>query len=77
MIIDVRKIAALFRYIVIFLILTFLFYYLISWTIDFFKPRYQYKKPYGKSIEVNVNGIQQPDQMDVRERLYYFLLTGE
>lgn len=60
----------------LFILLTSFFYIVVSNILDFISPHFQYKRPSGKVVEVDLRFREIPTD-DLKERLYYFWGEGE
>lgn len=77
MIISLKKVIELLLMGIIFILLTFIFYQLIRWGLDWITPHFQFERPSGSSIEVMFPSYPKKEEDQVRLLLYHFWGNGE
>jgi len=79
MFISLRRLFELLRFLILFAILTFIFFSIISFFSDVVKPSNPYHKPEGRAIKVIKidDHLYRPGDHEMIDRLKYFYWYGE
>ncbi|CCQ95615.1 hypothetical protein CULT_290021 [[Clostridium] ultunense Esp] len=77
MIISLKKWMEFLLLLIIFSLLTFIFYHLIRWGLEQITPHFQFQRPDGSSIEVISPVVYQRNEEDLHTILFNFWGNGE
>lgn len=76
MVINLRKIVSKIILILFIVILSVIFYFLLTSMLNMIKPQIQFKEPSGSVIEVDAK-YEYQEKTNIMEKLYYFWSNGE
>lgn len=77
MIFSLRKWRERFKFILLFLALTFLFHHLLACITDYFQPRHRFEEPSGGAVKAYVWERGGPEKGSALDRLRFFYWYGE
>lgn len=77
MIISIRKMMSMFRFIAWFAVLTVLFYYVLGWVDDWLNPANPYRVPTGQAVKAFQPESTMDSQYSPATRLKLFYWYGE
>lgn len=77
MIVSVRKLLQMLKYMVLFVVLTFLLYHVMTIVTGWIEPTHKYKEPAGRALKAFQGGGAEDAHIPMKDRLMLFYWLGE
>jgi Na+-transporting NADH:ubiquinone oxidoreductase subunit NqrC len=77
MILSLRKARQRLKFIVLFIVLTFVLYHMLSLLAVWLQPQQRYREPFGRAEKVFQHEAMEDQKISVKQRLLQFYWYGE